>query len=60
MPNAVVLHATAALGRVGDFFSFIANKLAHFNTLSRGEQVSYSTVGMGIVLVLLALVLFLV
>ena len=59
MPNALVLHATAVLGRVGDFFSFIANKLAHFNTLSRGEQVSYSAVGVGLVLVLVALVLFL-
>ena len=60
MSNAVMLSATALLGRVGDFFSFVANKLAHFRSLSRGEQVSYGAVGVGLVLVLVALVLFLV
>ena len=54
-----MVNATAVLTGVGDFFSFIADRLAHFNTLSRGEQASYVVVGVGIILVLVSLVLFL-
>ncbi len=45
---------------INAFFSFIGNKLKNFKDLSRGEQVSYGSIGLGLVLILVSIVLFVV
>ena len=46
--------------KVNGFIAFIGSKLSNFGSLSRGEQVSYSSIGLGIILVLASLVLFVI
>ena len=45
---------------INEFFSFIGNKLKNFKRLSLGEQIAYCCVGMGLVLILVSIVLFVV
>ena len=44
--------------KVSDFFSFIGSKLKDFKNLSLGEQIAYCCVGAGLLLILIAIVLF--
>ena len=39
-------------------FEFLNNKLSNFGTLTLGEQISYSAFGLGFVLVLVSIILF--
>ena len=39
---------------------FLKGKLSHFKQLSLGEQISYPAVGLGLLLVLVSVVLFIV
>ncbi|HLD01009.1 MAG TPA: hypothetical protein VJC39_04645 [Candidatus Nanoarchaeia archaeon] len=47
-------------GKLSDFFSFIAEKLNNFKTLSIGEQVSYLIIGGGLLLILISIMLFII
>lgn len=42
------------------FFSFLAGKLRNFPNLTLGEQISYGSIGGGLLLILVAVVLFVV
>ncbi len=46
--------------KVNSFIGFIGDKLSNFSSLSRGEQVSYGSIGLGIILILASLVLFVI
>ncbi len=46
--------------QVTTFFSFVADKLAHFSDLTLGEQVAYGCVLLGLVLVITGVILFVV
>ena len=41
-----------------DFFTFIAGKLKNFRSLTLGEQISYCSVGAGLLLIIISVVLF--
>ncbi|MBI2151590.1 hypothetical protein HYU21_02580 [Candidatus Woesearchaeota archaeon] len=43
---------------VNDFFNFIADKLKNYKNLSIGEQIAYPAVGLGLILILVSLVMF--
>lgn len=43
---------------VTDFFTFIAGKLKDFKNLSLGEQIAFPCVGLGLLLILISLVMF--
>jgi hypothetical protein len=45
--------------KISNFFSFIGDKLKNFKELSVGEQVSFGCVGVGILLILISIMLFL-
>lgn len=40
--------------------NFIISKLSHFSRLSLGEQISYPVIGLGLILILVSIVLFMV
>ena len=42
------------------FISFIGGKLQNFPNLTLGEQISYPAIGLGLVLVLTSIVLFII
>ena len=44
-------------GKINSFFTFIGNNLTHFGTLSRGEQVAYPSIGLGLILIIVGVVL---
>jgi len=44
--------------QLNEFFTFVNGKLANFPNLSLGEQISYPSAGLGLILMLVALVLF--
>lgn len=44
----------------GSFFQFVASKLQNFRNLTLGEQIAYCGVGVGLLLLLVSLVLFVV
>mgnify|MGYP001582915791 CR=1 len=44
--------------KITNFFSFIGDKLKNFKDLSVGEQVSFGCIGVGILLILISIVLF--
>ncbi len=44
--------------KIGNFFRFIGRKLRNFKNLTLGEQISYSSVGAGLLLILVSVVLF--
>lgn len=44
--------------KLNNFGLFIVGKLKHFPNISLGEQISYSSIGLGLVLVLVSIVLF--
>lgn len=46
--------------RISGFLNFIRGKLKHFKNLTLGEQISYSSIGAGLLLILISLVLFIV
>lgn len=46
--------------KISDFFRFIGVKLQNFKNLTLGEQISFGVVGVGIVLILISMVLFVV
>ncbi|MEK6940100.1 MAG: hypothetical protein AABX31_05215 [Nanoarchaeota archaeon] len=46
--------------RMSAFFSFLGMKLTNFKTLTLQEQISFGLIGMGLVLVVTSIVLFLV
>ncbi len=46
--------------KVGYFFSFVAGKLKNFKNLTLGEQISYSAIGVGFILILASIVLFVI
>ncbi|MEK6950467.1 MAG: hypothetical protein AABX13_01965 [Nanoarchaeota archaeon] len=45
---------------ITNFFSFIGGKLSNFRNLTLGEQLSYGSIGGGLLLILVAVVLFIV
>ena len=45
-------------GKIKSFFSFLGNKLKNFKRLTVNEQVSYSCVGLGFLMMLTSVVLF--
>tara|TARA_Y100000310_G_C20090905_1_gene538212 strand:+ start:330 stop:506 length:177 start_codon:yes stop_codon:yes gene_type:complete len=46
--------------KIVSFFNFVGNKLKNFPNLSLGEQISYPAVGLGLLLILTSIVLFIV
>ena len=44
--------------KTGMFFSFIGGKLHQYQSLTLGEQISYPAIGLGLLLVLISVVLF--
>ncbi len=44
--------------KINNFFSFLDSKLKNFKNLTKGEQVSYVSVGVGLLLLLVSLALF--
>lgn len=46
--------------KLNTFFLFARNKLRAFPTLSRGEQISYVAILLGLVLILTAIILFVI
>ena len=44
--------------KVNNFFKFIGNKLKNFNNITIGEQVSYSSIGVGLILIITSTVMF--
>jgi hypothetical protein len=44
--------------QVNEFLNFVNSKLNNFASLSIGEKVSYPLVGLGIILMLISLILF--
>ena len=46
--------------KVNDFINFVIDKLKHFKELSRGEQVSYVSIGIGLFLILTSIILFII
>tara|TARA_Y100000310_G_C20020461_1_gene507137 strand:+ start:189 stop:365 length:177 start_codon:yes stop_codon:yes gene_type:complete len=45
---------------INGFFSFIGGKLKNFPNLSIGEQISYPAIGLGFILILTSIVLFII
>ncbi len=46
--------------KINRFIAFIGGKLANFKNLSIGEQISYIAIGLGIILVLTGVVLYII
>ncbi len=44
--------------KLNNFTNFVLSKLKNFKNLSLGEQISYPTIGLGLILVLTSLVMF--
>ena len=45
---------------INSFFNFIAGKLSNFKNLSLGEQIAYPCVGLGLLLIVTSIILFVV
>ncbi|MBI2668457.1 hypothetical protein HYX14_01310 [Candidatus Woesearchaeota archaeon] len=45
---------------ITDFFSFLGNKLKNFKSLTPGEQIAFSSIGVGLILTIIALVMLVV
>ncbi|MBS3123009.1 hypothetical protein J4437_00075 [Candidatus Woesearchaeota archaeon] len=45
---------------LNNFFNFIADKLKNYKNLSLGEQIAYPAVGLGLILLLVSLVMFVI
>lgn len=41
-------------------FSFVASRLKHFPQLSLGEQISYPVIGVGLILVIISIIMFII
>ncbi len=46
--------------KINAFFNFIVNKLKNFKNLTLGEQISYPAIGLGLILILTSIVLFII
>lgn len=46
--------------KISYFFSFVAGKLKNFKNLTLGEQISYSAIGVGLIMILASIVLFVI
>ena len=46
--------------KINQFVNFIINKLANFKDLSLGEQIAYPAIGLGLLLLLISIVLFVI
>lgn len=46
--------------KVNFFFAFIGNKLKNFKNLTLGEQISFSFIGAGLLLIMTSIVLFVI
>ena len=46
--------------KINAFFSFVGNKLKNFKNLTLGEQISYCSIGAGLLLMLVSTVLFVI
>lgn len=46
--------------KIVNFFTFIADKLKNFKNLSLGEQIAYCCVGIGFILIIVSLIMFIV
>jgi len=44
--------------KITSFFNFIGNKLKNFKNLFIGEQIAYSVIGLGFLLILVSMILF--
>ncbi|MDO8655734.1 MAG: hypothetical protein Q7K45_00720 [Nanoarchaeota archaeon] len=44
--------------KINAFFSFVGNKLKNFKNLTLGEQISYCSIGAGLLLMMVSVVLF--
>ena len=46
--------------KLNNFFKFIGNKLKNFKNLSLGEQISYPSIGLGFILIITSMVMFII
>jgi len=46
--------------KINTFFTFLLAKLKNFKNLTPGEQISYSSIGVGLVLIVVSMVLFII
>ena len=46
--------------KINNFFKFIGNKLKNFQNITLGEQISYSSIGVGLILIITSTVMFVV
>jgi hypothetical protein len=46
--------------KINFFINFVINKLKNFKNLTLGEQISYSVIAGGILLILISIILFIV
>lgn len=46
--------------KINGFINFVSGKLKNFPDLSLGEQISYPAVGLGLILILTSIVLFII
>mgnify|MGYP003994845997 FL=1 len=44
--------------KINNFTNFVVKKLKNYKNLSLGEQIAYPTIGFGILLILVSLILF--
>jgi ABC-type transport system involved in cytochrome c biogenesis permease subunit len=46
--------------RINNFFNFVIGKLKNYKNLSLGEQIAYPVIGVGFLLILISIILFIV
>ena len=46
--------------KINYFISFIGGKLKDFKNLSKGEQISYIAIGLGIIILLTGIILYII
>lgn len=46
--------------KIKSFGAFISDKIKSFKYLALGEQISYSSIGLGLILIMVSVVLFIV
>ena len=46
--------------KVNAFFTFVGNRLRNFPDLSKGEQISYPAIGLGLLLIMIGVILFII
>ncbi len=59
--NAQLNESFAQLNKtISGFFNFITYRIKNFSRLSIGEQISFSAIGLGLVLIIASMVLFMI